>query len=568
MRVSEILTEGVEQFLELAPAVESHLADTDNPHGVTKEDVGLGNVTNDLQAKDADFRSHKNAAELDHADGSVKAAKLADGAVQTKKIADSAVTAEKLAEGAVTSTALAGGAVTAEKIENGAVGTVAIKSGSVIESTLHPSLRSSIQNKVDKVEGMGLSQNNFSDEQKEKLDAITVVDGSGVEVDMNRLVERNKPFTFCKTGMTYVDKGETTLCTDIAELYSVESDLPRGQLWVAYKSTSGIYKVFVRGESTYSSANYVGREKTECYGYASPYVYFPEAEDTALKIYRVSKGTPTPDLWMSATLSFSKTGGWIQHIFVDTQGVTLLYYGDLSGTSAKMYLERFDTNGNSKWCRIFTIIGKQSSYINNTTNDTLFNRIYRKAVIGADGKLYVAPVMASSSKLSTESSATSLNCSIARINSSGQIDKKYYPYTSAGDIFVSQDIALMGEYLYAFNRSRIWRYALEGDGVGASQWYFDNTNYLLRGMTPNYDGQVHLMTKTTDGSNVLIMTRANIDRTVDTSYGTGVLIKEIQPEKYDIARYTIRGFEALRMPEGTTTITSRLFIPSDIYEAI
>jgi len=45
--------------------------------------------------------AHRNAATLDHPDGSVTAEKLANGAVTTPKIANQAVTAEKLAPGSV-----------------------------------------------------------------------------------------------------------------------------------------------------------------------------------------------------------------------------------------------------------------------------------------------------------------------------------------------------------------------------------------------------------------------------------------------------------------------------------
>lgn len=43
---------------EISGEVNEHKKDTDNPHNVTKEQVGLSNVTNDEQAKSEDFNNH------------------------------------------------------------------------------------------------------------------------------------------------------------------------------------------------------------------------------------------------------------------------------------------------------------------------------------------------------------------------------------------------------------------------------------------------------------------------------------------------------------------------------
>ena len=72
----------------------------------------------------ADLDAHKQAATLDHPDGSVTAAKLASNAVTEDKIANNAVTANKIASGAVTDAKLASGAVTAGKLADGAVDTL------------------------------------------------------------------------------------------------------------------------------------------------------------------------------------------------------------------------------------------------------------------------------------------------------------------------------------------------------------------------------------------------------------------------------------------------------------
>ena len=186
MRVSELLNEGVKQFLENLPSMQDHMADTQNPHAVTKEDVGLSKVTNDLQAKDTDFRSHKHAAILDHPAGSV--------------------TAEKLASFSVT----------AEKLAKGAVGGDALKRGCVTEAHLDEPLRTKISEKVDKEDGMGLSKNSFTDAEKNKLALLTLSAGDTLTVDTGAMLLKSEPLRLIETGKEYRMGEEETLAQNVS----------------------------------------------------------------------------------------------------------------------------------------------------------------------------------------------------------------------------------------------------------------------------------------------------------------------------------------------------------------
>ncbi len=53
--VSESLKKGIDNFLELTPDVLVHMEDKDNPHAVTKSQVGLGNLKNEEQATKTEF---------------------------------------------------------------------------------------------------------------------------------------------------------------------------------------------------------------------------------------------------------------------------------------------------------------------------------------------------------------------------------------------------------------------------------------------------------------------------------------------------------------------------------
>ena len=128
-------------YKEKISAAEEHITDNANPHSVTKEQVGLGNVDNAKQATKEEFDEHKEAVTLDHPDGSVTAAKLADGSVITAKIADNAVTESKLGNGAVTAEKLGAEAVGTSKIEDGAVttdklGTNSVDSGKIADTAV------------------------------------------------------------------------------------------------------------------------------------------------------------------------------------------------------------------------------------------------------------------------------------------------------------------------------------------------------------------------------------------------------------------------------------------------
>lgn len=58
IKVSESLNGAVENFLEVTPEVISHMADKENPHAVTKEQIGLHFVKNEEQATAAEFQAH------------------------------------------------------------------------------------------------------------------------------------------------------------------------------------------------------------------------------------------------------------------------------------------------------------------------------------------------------------------------------------------------------------------------------------------------------------------------------------------------------------------------------
>jgi hypothetical protein len=109
-------------------------------------DAELNQLVTANNQRETDLTTHKNAATLDHPDGSVKTAKIADSAVTTAKIANSNVTSDKIADANVTTAKiadanvtnvkLANSAVDANKLASNAVTTLKIQDGAVTTSKI------------------------------------------------------------------------------------------------------------------------------------------------------------------------------------------------------------------------------------------------------------------------------------------------------------------------------------------------------------------------------------------------------------------------------------------------
>ncbi len=578
MRVSELLTEGVEKFLELAPSVEGHMADKENPHAVTKEDVGLGNVTNDLQAKDADFRSHKEAAVLDHPAGSVTGEKLATGAVTEEKLAEDAVTtaklkaggitAEKLADSAVTAEKIAAKAVTAEKLATDSVSGDALRNGCVSETALSGSVRSTIAKKVDKETGKGLSQNDFTDADKAKLDAITVVDGKELLVDTGKLVLKETPLTYCRTGHTYVERKDTVLATNVSKIYGAEPDNREGTLRVAYRDTNGIFKVMTR-DGTGKTCTLTGTANTSRWSRQGGYIYLSEMAGNTVTIYRgYSTSNATAELWN--TLTISQNGDLqLRDVLVDSNGnIWVMYYTNVESTSSRVYIEFFDSTGTRQWFRFIKMLGKgHTGYATPTNNDTVFDNRFTHAFLYKD-ELYVASVLGDAlGNINSSSTVMTQKYAVLRLDSAGELTGKYHAHNGIGDNNIMQDICIHNGYLYAFGRPYFWRFAIDGDGTGTQLWNFSDINYRLRGITPDAEGRLHAMLKTSDDLLRLVLIRTNTDCNMGV-YGENFLVNQELTEMYDMARYTTKGMELFSIPEGTTNLVSTSYLPADVYEAV
>ena len=313
MRVSEILYKGVEQFLSLVPSIEGHMQNKENPHAVTKESVGLGNVTNALQATDADFSAHRTAAELDHPDESVTTEKLQNGAVTTEKLADKAVSAEKLCEEAVT-----GNALSFRCVE---------------EKHLSPSILQAVAAKVDSIDGKGLSQNDFTDALRQKLESISVTDGTAT-LDPAALVSRTSPLRLRKTGTAFLGEPSPHAIENVQSVLAFSSFPTNDSSAISYMKTDGKFGcTFFKGGAKH--ATYTGGTTPGVFGVflaRDGRLFVAEEDDGVLTI----KTTPSNMVlgafssWASLPLSTSASID-LRHVFVrrassSSHEITAVYF--------------------------------------------------------------------------------------------------------------------------------------------------------------------------------------------------------------------------------------------------
>ena len=528
MRVSEILNEGVEQFLSIAPSAVAHMADTDNPHGVTKKTVGLENVTNDLQAKDADFRSHKEAAQLDHPAGSVTTEKLAEAAVSTEKLADSAVTAEKIAAGAVGGDALGTGCIT--------------------PAHLGSSLKSTIAGKVDGERGMGLSQNSFTDAEKAKLGAIKVVDEETHTLDTATLVLKGQELVLHKEGYRYTHEKEVVLERDVKAFISADTDEINGDLMVAYWDINDIYTVtWLYGEKK-KWYTFKLPENTACHTMYLGGLYYVVLDGNVATVKRQSYIGAPVDM---GSYPLAKTGTIeVKGVFVRNNSIRIVYWEH--GTSyTTLCVEKFDRITDTQVWIYTKNMRRKGLYMPPPANaDTIYDSRVRMVVEDENDNLYVALVLPGNKQYA-----------VHRISMDGEKTGEYFLIESNSDGYVFQDLAVVDGKIYAFTRTRLMMADME-TGTTIEVWR-DNDN-CLRGLSVDPEGEIYMMTESTGGSTSLYRIKGNREWNCYIQDAANANRQEIQGQ-YLLARYLEGRMYLFRIKEGTNNLMLDTYKADTVY---
>ncbi len=515
MRVSEVLSGSIETFLKMTPEIESHLNDGENPHKVTKSQVGLGNVTNEKQCAEKDFHAHKSAPVLDHPAASVTTEKLKDGAVTGEKIADGTIDDKK------------------------------IKTDSILPRCLVPAFRDLVVSKMDKVEGMGLSQNSFTNEEKAKLGAISVKDGEGLMVDTTSLVLKGAPLRLKKTGVELVSEGEVERAAneEFSELYTVTEDPNYGSTYIAGRDENGIYKVYRIGRSGKIDRFY-GTANTECFCAHNTILYFAETDGKNIILRHLDVSTP-----MVTTLSVKHTPVTrVQDVFVMGDRIIVIYMGGTSDSS--LFVESITHEGESEWEFV-----THTARLANHEGTEMYDRRFRRAVMEGDD-LYVAPVL-----------DTSHPYAVLRLSRDGELTGKYMPLTSfTRPQEVLMDILVYDGHLYGFKPSGcIYKIETESGRMYGS-FCEDAALGGIRGLSVGEDGDVTFLVQ---GYNTGIQyfykfTEKSIGKPM-LAYPTQFFQKDMDREFLFYYR-TKRGHEFFRL-DGTTVI-SHVYTDADTYEIL
>ena len=515
MRVSEVLSGSVETFLEMAPEMQNHVDCGENPHKVTKSQVGLGNVTDEKQATEKDFLSHKSAPILDHPAASVTTEKLKDGAV------------------------------TGEKIADGAVGDAKIKTDSITPRCFVPEFRDLVASKMNKEEGMGLSQNSFTDAEKTKLGAISLKDGEGLTVDTASLVLKSAPLRLRSAGSELIFKEELERAEneEFSEVYTVTEDPYYGSTRIAGRDASGIYKVYSinrlgRIDRFYGSAN------TECFCAHDAILYFAETDGEKILLRHLDVSTP-----VVTTLSVKRTPVTrVQDVFVLDDRIVVLYMGGTSDST--LFVESFTREGEHEWEFI-----THTARIKDHEDTEMYDRRFRRAVMERDN-LYIAPVL-----------DTTHPYAVLRVNRDGELTGKYMPLTSFTNAReVLMDLTVYDGHIYAFKPSgHIYKIQPETGMIYTS---FCDGAVLggIRGLSVSEGGDVSVLVQAykTGTQYFYKIPQKAIGKPV-RQYPEMILKKEMDRDYLFYCR-TKLGHEFVRLEE--TAVISHIYTDADTYEIL
>ncbi|MDD6308217.1 MAG: hypothetical protein PUB07_02535 [Clostridia bacterium] len=429
MKVSEALQKGVEDFLTLTPQATAHMESHENPHAVTAAQVGLGEIINERQATAAELSAHQNASTMPHVAGSVKTAHLDDGVVTSAKLSNDAVIAEKIALGAVTEKKIAYHAVKEDKLGDTSVSTRVLKNGAVTENKiaadavsmpcLAPALRKYIEGKVDKVDGLGLSQNSFTDSEKAKLAAINVTEGD-LSVDLSSYANSALPLSLVPTGQRLIQKGSETI-SGVGEFVSAYANPYTKTLlesWTASEDGHYVVRATLPDSTQFTVDGPVG---ATCHCLTEDALYIPVVSEQDVLIYQrfIADGSGTATLWKTISLT-SVSNIELIEIFVEESQIKLLYTACVS-TEDHTRLHCFSYSGEELW-KVYTITLFRTTMTQSYPQADYFAPRFRKAVDGVNGELFCCGGMYRG-QIEDGPNVSMINA--YRINSEGVITKGY-----------------------------------------------------------------------------------------------------------------------------------------------
>lgn len=224
----------------ISMSLQEHISDESNPHNVTKTQVGLENVdnTSDIDkpvstaqqnALDSALSTH-NTSEASHSDMRLLISGLT---TRLNALADSDdTTLDQLSEivayiknnksliDGITTSKVNVSDIIDDLTTNSGDKVLSAKQGMILKGLI-TDLTTLVENKVDKVSGKGLSTNDYTTSEKNKLSGIATGAEVNVQPDWNvtdptsDAFIKNKPTLSTNGGITYSDIQPTTLTADM-----------------------------------------------------------------------------------------------------------------------------------------------------------------------------------------------------------------------------------------------------------------------------------------------------------------------------------------------------------------
>ncbi len=579
MRISELLQDGIHEFLEMTPEIAEHMEDRNNPHHVTASQVGMDGYIAQGEALRRDFDAHKNAAASDHANGSIRAAhiaagavtgeKLATGAASTQKIADNAVTGEKIENGAVTEEKIAAGAISTEKLAKECVSAENLCLQSITQDHLSVTLLKEIDNKVDKKEGMQLSHNDFSDAHRAKLDAIEIQEGA-LSVDLSSYVDRTLPLRLEKNGGTFRNTGSSVI-SNVTRFISAMTEDKLGIMHIAWLDADGRYtvrrvpsqpKILSNGnaivkEGAYDVQTITGTTDCECHQVTKTDTYLGALEGDVLTLYKraIADGDGEATLWKTLTLSQAADMQMVsvRHIFVESNRIVVVYLISNDTTLIhKMVAECFTVDGAQNWVYSTTCARPLNEVrvddpLGTTSIHGFRDRRFRTAEMDAEGNLYLLPKQ-----------SKTLYHSMCRINTAGECDTMYRPFTSVNDDnAVLNDIQIKGNYIYAYGLQNLYAFGL-GHSAAIPILGGQMTSRRLRGIMADKNGRIFVarsynLPYTSQYQTVLTVVEAPHSEEADSSQN--VVAETILTPPYNVVRLHNGELMAFLYDSANSTLT-------------
>lgn len=377
--------------------------------------------------------------------------------------------------------------VTGENLADNSITGSKLVEGSISPAHLSKQTTEMFDGKVDKEEGKQLSQNDFTDEYREKLDVLSKTD----------FVKKAEPITLSPAVGHFKRLDDTMVLSNITKFIFARQEDSINTFHMAYRTTDDIYTVkrFYHPPKK-TSATILPAEIESlpeitvtapadmvCHAVTKDATYFAkqDSETEYIHIYRrlLSDGDGEATFFKAFMLPYSLTSVpiFIQEFHVNPENYFLFVFR--LKQQEKIAAALYATNQASHW-DILISCKNEDTEDGSPISYQYYDRRFPLAALDVNGNAYIAPTW-----------DYMHNASVWKINPAGEVEKYY----NIGDFKTAftrsfMDVSMMGERLYAWSQTGVMGTPL-GDNTSYPLFPSDHTNYFYnRGVSPRRDGRI------------------------------------------------------------------------------